>query len=68
MLIAAIAVGAVAAGALAYLFLIDSGSGNRKQMKKMVKNALKEKAADLVSKKTIIPKKAVKALADHLIK
>ncbi len=66
-LIAAIAVASVAAGAVAYLFLTENGHDARKSMKKKIKSIAKDAAADAV-KYTRISKKAVKAVADHMVK
>jgi gas vesicle protein len=67
-LIIGLAIGAAAGIALAYLFLTDHGAESRRQISRKFKESVSEKAADLISKKTIIPKKAAKAGRDALIK
>ena len=64
VLIAAIALGTIAAGALTYLFLTNSGADVRKKLKRKIKNKAKDTASGVISKKTKIPKKAVRAAAD----
>jgi len=66
-LIAAVLLGSAAAAAIAYLFLTDSGAAARGKFKKKAKAKARNLAAKAVSKKTGLPKKAVKALADHVI-
>lgn len=56
-LIVGVAAGVLVAGALAYLFLTDSG-----------KEMLKGLASDVISKKTGVKKKLVKKAADHVAK
>ncbi|QEC79455.1 hypothetical protein [Mucilaginibacter ginsenosidivorax] len=65
-LIASIAVGALAAGAVAYLFLTDDGADNRKKLERTIKKSFKKAAADVVEQKTILSKKTAKVVADHL--
>ncbi len=65
-LIASIAIGALAAGAVAYLFLTDDGADNRKKLERSIKKSFKKAAADVVEQKTILSKKAAKVVADHL--
>jgi hypothetical protein len=67
-LIATISIGALAAGTIAYLFLTENGGNMRGNLGRSIKEHLKNTAADLVSNKTFIPKKAAKAIADHLAK
>ena len=67
-LIVAVAVGAVAAGALAYLFLTDSGSEVMRSVKHRVKDRAKDLASGIISQKTGIKKKTVKKVADHVAK
>jgi len=67
-LVATISIGALAAGTLAYLFLTEAGEHMHDSLKRTIKEHLKNRAADIISKKTIIPQKAAKALADHLAK
>lgn len=69
--------GAVAAGAIAYLYLTDSGSNTRdkisdtvsKEVDKLARNltdTFKDLAANFVSDKTNLSKNTVKAVADHV--
>jgi len=67
-MIAAVLLGSVALGAVAYLFLTDNGSEMRGKTKKRLKAFAKDKAIRAVSEKTGFPKKAVKAVADHILK
>jgi gas vesicle protein len=67
-LIVVIAAGAIVAGALAYLFLTDSGNEVVKSVKHRFKEKAKDLAADVISKKTGAKKKTVKKIADHVAK
>jgi len=64
----AILLGAAAAAAAAYLFLTEDGNDTRSKTKKKLKALAKNKAVKIVSMKTGFPKKAVKAVADHVMK
>jgi gas vesicle protein len=66
-LIAAIVIGSLAAGALAYLFLTDSGDAVRGNIRRKAKQKAKDLAAKAVNKKTGISKKIVKKAADHIV-
>ena len=66
--IAAVLLGGVALGAVAYLYLTDSGKSKRGQFKKKLKEKGKQLAANVVSKKTGLSKKLVKKVADHVVK
>ena len=68
VLIAAIAIASITAGAFAFLYLTDKGKDARKGLKKKIKSIAKDAAVDAVSKKTKVSKKAVKAVADHVVK
>jgi ribosome recycling factor len=59
---------AVAAGAVAYLFLTEQGEDTRKSLKKKIKQIAKDAAAKAVSKKTGFSKKTVKKAADAVVK
>jgi hypothetical protein len=65
-IIATIAVASIAAGAVAYLFLTDSGSDVRSGLKKKIKSIAKDAAVDAITKHIKIPKKAAKAAAAHM--
>lgn len=68
VLIAALAFSALAVGGLTYLFVSDSGKVSRRKAKKLVKEAFKNKASELASKRTPFSKKTVKTVLDHVIK
>jgi len=65
-LIAAVLLGTAAAGAVAYLFLTENGAATRGKLKKKAKAKARDLASKAISKKTGLPKKAVKAVADHI--
>lgn len=67
-LIASVAVGAIASGAFAWLYLTNSGADARKEIAAKFKELAKEIASDFISKKTNISKKTIKAVADHFVK
>jgi len=66
--IAAVLLGGVALGAVAYLYLTDSGKTKRGQFKKKLKEKGKHLASSAISKKTGLSKKLVKKVADHVVK
>ena len=68
VLIAGIAIASVAAGALAYLFLSESGDETRKSLKKKIKEIAKDAATDIIQKKAKLSKKASEAVADEAVK
>ena len=67
-LIVGLAVGVTAGIALGWLLLTDKGTGYRRQLSRRFKEALSAQAADVINKKTIIPKKAAKLATDAVIK
>ena len=67
-LIVAVLLGSIAAGALSYLFLTDNGAAARAKLKNKANRKAKEIVAEVASKKTGVPKKAVKAVANHVAK
>ncbi|MBB6131109.1 YtxH domain-containing protein [Mucilaginibacter lappiensis] len=67
VLIAGIAIASVAAGALAYLYLSESGNKTRKGLKKKVKEIAKNAAAEVIQKKAIFSKKTSEALAGEVV-
>jgi hypothetical protein len=67
-LIATISIGALTAGTIAFLFLTEEGENIRRNLSQTIKGNLKSKAADLISRKTIIPQKVAKMIAGHLTK
>ncbi len=71
--------GAAAAGAIAYLYLTDSGNNTRNKISDTIsgeidklantfKNSFKDLASGIVSDKTNVSKKTVRAVADHVVK
>ncbi|TFF29729.1 YtxH domain-containing protein [Mucilaginibacter psychrotolerans] len=67
VLIAGIAIASVAVGALAYLYLSESGNKTRKSLKKKVKEIAKNAAAEVIQKKAIFSKKTSKVLAEDVV-
>jgi len=67
-LIVMIAAGAVVAGALAYLFLTESGDEVLESIKHRIKDKAKDLAADVISNKTGVKKHTVKKVADKVVK
>lgn len=67
-LIVGIAVGITAGIGLGYLFLTDKGAQYRRQISRKFKEEVSDKAAALIDKKTIIPKKVAKVATDAVIK
>jgi gas vesicle protein len=67
-LIVGIAVGVTAGIGLGWLFLTEKGAQYRRQISRKVKEAVSDTAAEVIDKKTIIPKKAAKVATDAVIK
>ena len=67
-LIIGAALGLTAGITLGWLFLTDKGAQYRRQISRRVKDGLSDTAAEIIDKKTIIPKKAAKAATDAVIK
>ena len=67
-LIVGIAVGVVAGIGLGWLYLSDKGAQYRRQISRKFKEGVSDTAAELIDKKTIIPKKAAKVATDAVIK
>ncbi|MES2429283.1 MAG: hypothetical protein V4560_20035 [Bacteroidota bacterium] len=65
-LVATISISALTAGTMAFLFLTEEGENIRGNLLRAIKEQLKNKAADLINRKTIIPQKVAKIVADHL--
>lgn len=63
-----IAIGAAAGITLSWLYLTDQGAQYRRQLTRKVKEAVSDTAAEVIDKKTIIPKKAAKVATDAVIK
>ncbi|WP_114941513.1 hypothetical protein [Mucilaginibacter endophyticus] len=67
-LIVGLAVGVTAGIGLGWLYLTDKGAQYRRQITRKVKEAVSDTAAEVIDKKTIIPKKAAKIATDAVIK
>ncbi|GAA4328994.1 hypothetical protein GCM10023149_33350 [Mucilaginibacter gynuensis] len=67
-LIVGIAVGITAGIALGWLYLTDKGDHYRRQLTRKFKEAVSDTAADVIDKKTFIPKKAAKVATDAVLK
>jgi len=67
-LIVGIAVGVAAGIGLGWLYLSDKGAQYRRQISRKFKEGVSDTAAELIDKKTIIPKKAAKVATDAVIK
>ena len=65
--IVAVLLGGAALGAVAYLYLTDSGKSQRGKFKKTLKEKGKEMATSAVSKKLGISKKMVRKMADKVV-
>lgn len=65
--IGVVLLGGLALGAVAYLYLTDSGKNQHGKFKKTLKEKGKEMAASAVSKRLGISKKRVKKLADKVV-
>jgi hypothetical protein len=66
-LIIAAAIASAAAGTIVFLFFTEKGNDARKALKKKIKSIAKGAVIDATSKKTKIKKKAIKAVADHVV-
>ena len=67
-LIIGLAVGVTAGIGLGWLYLTDKGVQYRRQISRKFKEAVRDTAAEVIDKKTIIPKKAAKVATDAVIK
>jgi hypothetical protein len=67
-LIVGIAVGITAGIGLGWLFLTDKGARYRRQITRKFREGLSDTAAEVIDKKTIIPKKVAKVATDAVIK
>jgi gas vesicle protein len=67
-LIVGIAVGVTAGIGLGWLFLTDKGAQYRRQISRKFKEGASDTVAEVIDKKTIIPKKAAKMATDAVIK
>ena len=62
------AVVSLALAGAAFLFFSGKGKDTRKGLKKKIKDMAKDAAVNAISKKAKLNKKAVKAVADHVVK
>ncbi|RFZ92910.1 hypothetical protein D0C36_16085 [Mucilaginibacter conchicola] len=67
-LIVGVAVGVAAGISLGWLFLTDKGAQYRRQLSRKFKETVSDKAADLIDKKTFVPKKMAKVATDAVVK
>jgi gas vesicle protein len=67
-LIVGIAVGVTVGIGLGWLYLTDRGGQYRRQLTRKFREALSDTAAEVIDRKTIIPKKAAKVATDAVIK
>jgi hypothetical protein len=67
-LIIGLAVGVTTGIALGYLFLTEKGADYRNQIAERFKEKVSDKAAAVISKKTIVPKKVAKVATDIVVK
>jgi hypothetical protein len=67
-MIVGIAAGLAAGIGLGWLYLTDNGAVYRQRLTGKIKEKASDKAAKVVSKKTIIPKKVAKVVTDAVIK
>lgn len=67
-LIVGLAVGVTAGIGLGWLFLTDKGAQYRRQISRKFKEEVSDTAAEVIDKKTIVPKKAAKVVTDAVIK
>ena len=67
-LIVGVAIGVTAGIGLGWLFLTDKGAQYRRQISRKFKEGTSDTAAELIDKKTIIPKKVAKVATDAVIK
>jgi gas vesicle protein len=67
-LIIGLAVGTTAGIVLGWLFLTDKGAQYRRQISRKFKEAVSDKAAEVIDKKTFVPKKVAKVATDAVIK
>jgi hypothetical protein len=67
-LVVGIAVGITAGIGLGWLFLTDKGAQYRRQISRKFREGVSDTAAEVIDKKTIIPKKVAKVATDAVIK
>jgi hypothetical protein len=67
-LIVGLAVGVTAGIGLGWLYLTDKGAQYRRQITRRIKEGVSDTAAEVIDKKTVVPKKLAKAATDAVIK
>ena len=67
-LIVGLAVGVTAGITLGWLYLTDKGAQYRRQISRRIKEEMSDDAAELIDKKTVVPKKLAKVATDAVIK
>jgi len=67
-LIVGLAVGVTAGIGLGWLYLTDKGTQYRRQITRKFREAVSDTAAEVIDKKTIIPKNVAKVTTDAVIK
>jgi hypothetical protein len=67
-LFVSIAVGAITAGAIAYLYLTEDGAEAREKLSGKIKGLIKDAAAGVIADKTPVSKKTAKKVVDHVAK
>lgn len=67
-LIVGIAIGVTAGIGLGWLYLTDKGAQYRRQITRKIREVVSDTAAEVIDKKTIIPKKVAKVATDAVIK
>lgn len=67
-LIVGIAVGVTAGIGLGWLYLTDKGAQYRREITRKFREGVSDTAAEVIDKKTIIPKKVAKVATDAVIK
>ncbi|MDB5287664.1 MAG: hypothetical protein JWR05_2613 [Mucilaginibacter sp.] len=68
VIIAGVAIASIAAGALAYLFLSESGNETRKSLKKKIKEIAKDAVTELNNQKDKLSKKASAISTEDVVK
>jgi hypothetical protein len=67
-LMVGLAVGVTAGIGLGWLYLTDRGAQYRRQISRKVKEAVSDTAAEVIDKKTFVPKKLAKVATEAVIK
>ncbi len=67
-LIVGLGVGVAAGIGLGWLYLTDDGTQYRRQISRKFKESISDTAAEIIDKKTVVPKKVAKVATDVVIK